>query len=104
MLIFTNKGGLISGIAAYVKSIAPEIKIIGCEATDAAGMTISLRNGLRTQLATCGLFADGAAVKMVGEETFNVCKDLVDGMITISVNHCLTTHSLYQRRTRFVRL
>lgn len=48
-------------------------------------MTLSLQNGKRTTLKTCGLFADGAAVKLIGEETFSVCKDLVDGMVTVSV-------------------
>ncbi|MCP5222342.1 MAG: threonine ammonia-lyase, biosynthetic [Zoogloeaceae bacterium] len=76
-------GGLISGIAAYVKRIRPEIKIIGVEAIDADAMTQSLAAGERVVLDQVGLFADGAAVKEVGEETFRLCQLYVDEMIRV---------------------
>jgi threonine dehydratase len=79
-------GGLLAGIAAVVKRIRPEIKIIGVEAADAAGMTNSLLAGRVVSLPTVGLFADGAAVKVVGRETFRLCSKFVDDMITVSTD------------------
>lgn len=76
-------GGLIAGIAAYVKRLRPEIKIIGVEAEDADAMTRSLAAGKRIKLEQVGLFADGAAVKQVGEETFRLCQAHVDEMIVV---------------------
>jgi threonine dehydratase len=76
-------GGLIAGIAAYVKRLRPEIKIIGVEAVDADAMTQSLAVGKRVKLDQVGLFADGAAVKYVGEETFRLCQQYVDEMIVV---------------------
>lgn len=79
-------GGLASGVAAYIKAVRPEIKIIGVEAADAAGMTESLIAGEVVTLPSVGLFADGAAVKTVGSETFRVCHALVDEMITVKTD------------------
>lgn len=76
-------GGLISGVAAYVKQLRPEIKIIGVEAVDAAAMKKSLSAGKRIKLDQVGLFADGAAVKQVGKENFRLCREYVDGMILV---------------------
>ncbi|MFA7349202.1 MAG: threonine ammonia-lyase, biosynthetic [Methylotenera sp.] len=76
-------GGLIAGIAAYVKALRPEIKIIGVEAKDAEAMTESLKKGERITLDQVGLFADGAAVKQVGEHTFALCQQYVDEMIVV---------------------
>ncbi len=76
-------GGLIAGIAAYVKRLRPEIKIIGVEAVDADAMTRSLARGERVTLEQVGLFADGAAVKEVGVETFRLCRVHVDEMILV---------------------
>ena len=76
-------GGLLAGIAAYVKAIRPEIKIIGVEAKDAEAMTESLKLGHRVMLDQVGLFADGAAVKQVGEHTFNLSQQYVDEMIIV---------------------
>ena len=76
-------GGLIAGIAAYVKQLRPETKIIGVEAEDAEAMTKSLALGQRVMLDQVGLFADGAAVKQVGEETFRLCQAYVDEMIVV---------------------
>jgi len=76
-------GGLIAGIAAYVKSVRPEIKIIGVEAIDADAMTRSIKAGKRVMLDQVGLFADGAAVKQVGVETFRLCQEYVDEMMVV---------------------
>jgi threonine dehydratase len=77
-------GGLIAGIAAYIKAKRPDIKIIGVEAKDAEAMTISLKQHERVTLDHVGLFADGAAVKQVGEHTFGLCQQYVDEMIVVS--------------------
>ena len=79
-------GGLISGVAAYVKKVRPDVLIVGVEASDAAGMTASLSAGHVVTLPTVGTFADGAAVRRVGEHTFDVCKECVDEMITVSTD------------------
>ena len=79
-------GGLISGVAAYVKRLRPETKIIGVEAVDAAAMTQSLQAGKRVRLKQVGLFADGAAVKYVGEETFRLCQLYVDEMVLVDTD------------------
>lgn len=76
-------GGLLAGVAAYVKAVRPDIKVIGVEAKDAEAMTESLNAGERVMLEQVGLFADGAAVKQVGEHTFALCKQYVDEMITV---------------------
>ena len=79
-------GGLISGVAAYVKRLRPDIKIIGVEAKDADAMDRSLKAGRRVRLAQVGLFADGAAVKYVGEETFRLCREYVDEMVLVDTD------------------
>ena len=76
-------GGLLAGIAAYVKAVRPEIKIIGVEAQDSEAMTESLKQGRRVMLDQVGLFADGAAVKQVGEHTFKLAQQFVDEMIVV---------------------
>ncbi|CAN1540462.1 IlvA Threonine dehydratase [Methylophilaceae bacterium] len=76
-------GGLLAGIATYIKAIRPEIKIIGVEAKDAEAMTESLKQGKRVMLDQVGLFADGAAVKQVGEHTFALAQQYVDEMIVV---------------------
>ncbi|XP_066386273.1 threonine dehydratase 1 biosynthetic, chloroplastic-like [Miscanthus floridulus] len=77
-------GGLIAGIAAYVKRVRPEVKIIGVEPSDANAMALSLCHGKRVMLEHVGGFADGVAVKTVGEETFRLCRELVDGIVMVS--------------------
>ena len=79
-------GGLISGVAAYIKRLRPETKIIGVEAIDADAMTQSLHAGKRVRLKQVGLFADGAAVKYVGEETFRLCQLYVDEMVRVDTD------------------
>ncbi len=79
-------GGLISGIAAYVKRLRPEIKIIGVEPVDADAMSQSLKAGKRVRLSQVGLFADGVAVRQVGEETFHLCQEYVDEIILVNTD------------------
>jgi threonine dehydratase len=76
-------GGLLAGIAAYIKAVRPEIKVIGVEAKDSEAMTESLKVGHRVMLDQVGLFADGAAVKQVGEHTFALAQQYVDEMIVV---------------------
>ncbi len=79
-------GGLIAGIAAYVKRLYPEIKIIGVEPVDANALYRSLQSGRRVKLTQVGLFADGVAVKQVGKETFRLCRELVDEVILVDTD------------------
>ena len=79
-------GGLIAGIASYVKKISPRIRIIGVEPVDADAMTRSLKKGKRVRLDQVGLFADGVAVKEVGDETFRLCRQLVDEMLVVDTD------------------
>jgi threonine dehydratase len=79
-------GGLISGIGAYVKRLRPEIKIIGVEPIDANAMYQSLKAGHRVRLPQVGLFADGVAVREVGEETFRLCQQYVDDIILVDTD------------------
>jgi threonine dehydratase len=79
-------GGLISGVAAYIKRLRPEIKVIGVEAADADAMDRSLKAGRRVRLESVGLFADGAAVKYVGAETFRLCREYVDEMVLVDTD------------------
>lgn len=79
-------GGLIAGIGTYIKRIAPHVKVIGVEAFDANAMVQSLKQRKRVQLKDVGLFADGAAVKTVGEETFRLALDCVDDVIQVDTD------------------
>ncbi|KAF2483857.1 tryptophan synthase beta subunit-like PLP-dependent enzyme [Neohortaea acidophila] len=79
-------GGLIAGVGVYVKRIAPHVKIIGVETYDANALVQSLKVGHRVTLKEVGLFADGAAVKTVGEETFRLCSEVVDDVIQVDTD------------------
>jgi len=79
-------GGLIAGIASYIKRLRPRVKIIGVEPTDADAMARSLKAGRRVKLEQVGLFADGVAVKQVGKETFALCRRLVDDMVLVDTD------------------
>ncbi|MGZ8230800.1 MAG: threonine ammonia-lyase, biosynthetic [Burkholderiales bacterium] len=79
-------GGLISGIAAYVKRLRPQIRVIGVEPLDADAMHRSLKAGRRVKLDHVGLFADGVAVKEVGTETFRLCSELVDDVLLVDTD------------------
>ena len=79
-------GGLIAGVGAYIKRLRPDVKIIGVETFDADAMARSLAKGHRVRLDQVGLFADGTAVKFVGEETFRVCKEVVDEVVLVDTD------------------
>lgn len=79
-------GGLAAGVAAYIKNLRPEIKIIGVEPTDSDAMRRSIEAGYPVNLTEVGLFADGVAVKQVGDETFAVCRDLLDEIVTVDTD------------------
>ena len=79
-------GGLVSGVAAYIKAVRPEIKIIGVQTHDSDAMLRSVRAGKRVELADVGLFADGTAVKRVGAETFRLVRELVDDFVVVSTD------------------
>jgi threonine dehydratase len=90
-------GGLIAGIAAYTKALYPRIKIIGVEPEDAAGMYESLRAGKRVTLDRVGMFADGVAVKRVGEEPFRLAKQFVDEIVLVSTDQiCAAIQDIFQ--------
>ncbi len=79
-------GGLAAGVAAYIKRLRPEIKVIGVETFDADAMKQSIAKGHRVRLDQVGLFADGTAVKFVGEETFRLCKEYLDDIILVDTD------------------
>lgn len=79
-------GGLIAGIGAYLKRLAPHVKVIGVETFDADDMYQSLQKGERVVLDNVGMFADGTAVKLVGEETFDVSQSVVDEVVRVSTD------------------
>lgn len=79
-------GGLIAGVAAYVKQVRPEVLIIGVEPEESDAMYQSLRSGRRVRLKEVGIFADGVAVKQVGKENFRLCRELVDEVVRVSTD------------------
>jgi len=90
-------GGLIAGIAAYVKQISPATKIIGVEPSDSNAMYQSLKEGKRVKLAHVNLFADGVAVKQVGVETFRMARKLVDEIILVDTDEiCAAIKDIFE--------
>jgi len=90
-------GGLIAGIAAYVKQLYPKIKIIGVEPEDAAAMYESLRAARRVTLDKVGLFADGVAVRRVGEETFELARRYVDQIVLVNTDQiCSAIQDIFE--------
>ncbi|KAL2054020.1 hypothetical protein ABVK25_005559 [Lepraria finkii] len=79
-------GGLIAGLGVYIKRLAPRVKIIGVETYDANAMAQSIKKRERVDLKEVGLFADGAAVKNVGEETFRLCLEVVNEIIEVTTD------------------
>ena len=79
-------GGLISGIANYIKAVRPEIRVIGVQMNDSDAMAQSIAAGKRVTLPDVGLFSDGTAVKRVGEETFRISRALVDEFMTVDTD------------------
>ena len=90
-------GGLVSGVAAYIKSVRPGIKVIGVQTTDSDAMLRSVKAGKRVQLHDVGLFSDGTAVKLVGEETFRLARTLVDDFIVVDTDAvCAAIKDVFQ--------
>lgn len=84
IFVAVGGGGLIAGIASYVKAVRPKTKIIAVEPFDSSAMTQSLKAGRRVEIDNVGLFADAIAVKQVGKETFRLCQQLVDDTVLVT--------------------
>ena len=90
-------GGLIAGIAVYVKSLRPDIRIIGVEPEDSAAMRDSLRAGRPVTLEHVGIFVDGVAVRRVGDETFRLCRQYVDEIVTVTTDQvCAAIQDIFE--------
>ncbi len=89
-------GGLVAGIAAYVKYLRPDIKVIGVEPDDSNCLQVALAAGERTVLGQVGLFADGVAVAQIGQYPFELCRHYVDEVITVSADEiCAAIKDIY---------
>ena len=96
IFIAVGGGGLCAGVAAYVKNLRPDIKIIAVESDDAACLDAAMKAGRRVRLKEVGIFADGTAVAQIGKETFRLLKDLVDEVITVSTDEiCAAIKDVY---------
>ncbi|MGH6619491.1 MAG: threonine ammonia-lyase, biosynthetic, partial [Alphaproteobacteria bacterium] len=96
IFVAVGGGGLIAGIAAYVKALWPKIKIIGVEPKEAACMERALATGRRVRLKSVGLFADGVAVSQVGKEPFRIAKKCVDEMVLVTTDEiCAAVKDIY---------
>ncbi len=90
-------GGLIAGMAAYLKQLCPEVRIVGVEPVDSDAMARSLAAGERVKLDSVGIFADGVAVREVGQLTFDICRKHVDEIICVDIDEiCSGIKSAYQ--------
>jgi threonine dehydratase len=90
-------GGLIAGMAAYLKALCPEVRIVGVEPVDSDAMARSLQAGRRVHLDSVGIFADGVAVREVGRLTFELCRRFVDEIVTVDTDEiCSAIRSNYQ--------
>ena len=90
-------GGLIAGVAAWVRQLRPEIRIVGVEPGDSDAMRQSLAAGQPVTLGHVGIFADGVAVRRVGDETFRLCRELVDEIITVDTDQtCAAIRDIFE--------
>jgi threonine dehydratase len=90
-------GGLVSGVAAYIKAVRPEVRVIGVQTTDSDAMLQSVRRGRRVVLPDVGLFSDGTAVKQVGSETFRIARALVDDYVCVDTDAvCAAIKDVFQ--------
>ncbi|HEX4855863.1 MAG TPA: threonine ammonia-lyase, biosynthetic [Limnobacter sp.] len=97
IFIAIGGGGLAAGVGAYVKQLRPDIKIIGVQTTDSDAMAQSLEQHQRVTLPEVGLFSDGTAVKLVGEETFRLCEQYLDGVIRVTTDEaCAAIKDVFQ--------
>jgi threonine dehydratase len=97
IFIAIGGGGLIAGVSAYVKQLRPDIKIIGVQTVDSDAMAVSMEAHHRITLPDVGLFSDGTAVKLVGEETFRLCEKYVDGIVRVTTDEvCAAIKDVFQ--------
>ena len=90
-------GGLIAGVAAYVKHISPGTRVIGVEPDDAACLAAAMSAGERVDIGPVGLFADGVAVRKVGELPFEIVRDLVDDVVTVGIDEiCAAIRDVFE--------
>jgi threonine dehydratase len=90
-------GGLAAGIAAYIKFLRPEVGVIGVEPDDAASMGAAIAAGERVALDQVGLFADGVAVRQAGVETFRLCQELLDAVVTVDTDEiCAAVKDIFE--------
>ncbi|MEO0423952.1 MAG: threonine ammonia-lyase, biosynthetic [Pseudomonadota bacterium] len=90
-------GGLAAGIATYVKALAPDTRVIGVEPRDAASMQAALAAGAPVTLEHVGIFADGVAVRRVGDETFRLCQAHVDEVVTVDTDQiCAAIRDIFE--------
>ena len=97
VFVAVGGGGLIAGVAAYIKAVRPEILVIGVQMNDSDAMLRSVRAGERVPLSDVGLFSDGTAVKLVGEETFRLARTLVDDFVVVDTDAvCAAIKDVFQ--------
>jgi len=97
VFVAVGGGGLISGVAAYLKSVRPDVRIVGVQTRDSDAMARSVRAGKRVELAEVGLFSDGTAVKLVGEETFRLARQWVDEFVVVDTDEvCAAIKDVFQ--------
>jgi threonine dehydratase len=90
-------GGLAAGVAATVKAVYPEVKVIGVEPEDAASMQAALQHGGPVDIGSTGIFADGVAVRKVGQRTFEMCRELLDDIITVHTDQvCSAVRAIFE--------
>ncbi len=90
-------GGLAAGVAVYAKFLRPDVKVIGVEPEEAASMAAAIAAGERVVLNQVGLFADGVAVRQAGEETFRLCRELLDGVVTVGTDEiCAAIKDIFE--------
>ena len=86
IFVAVGGGGLIAGIGSYLKAKLPNVKIIGVEAEDSAGLNASMKAGKRIKLKEVGLFADGAAAKQIGKHNYELITEILDDSITVNTD------------------
>jgi threonine dehydratase len=97
IFIAIGGGGLAAGVAAYVRAVRPEVRLIGVQTRDSDAMSQSIEAGHRVELTDVGLFSDGTAVKLVGEETFRLCRELLDEIILVDTDAtCAAIKDVFQ--------
>ncbi|MFN4327364.1 MAG: threonine ammonia-lyase, biosynthetic [Limnobacter sp.] len=97
IFIAIGGGGLAAGVATYVKQLRPDIKIIGVQTVDSDAMAQSLEQQQRVTLPEVGLFSDGTAVKLVGEETYRLCAQYLDGVVRVTTDEaCAAIKDVFQ--------